>query len=64
MNTSMNELSINDLEAVTGGSVGSTILHVAGGLAVMAIGSVIGPAGAIAAGLSYAAAEIAVEETT
>ena len=37
MNTNMNELSINDLETVTGGSVGSTILHVAGGLAVMAI---------------------------
>ena len=35
-----------------------------GGLAVLAIGSVLGPAGAIAAGLSYAAAEIAVEETT
>ncbi len=34
MNTSMNELNINDLEAVTGGSVGSTTLHVAGGLAV------------------------------
>ena len=58
------ELNLDQMSMITGGSVGSTILHVAGGLAVMAIGSVLGPAGAIAAGLSYAAAEIAVEETT
>jgi len=64
MNTCMNELTLEELETVNGGSVATTALRVAGGLASMAVGMVAGPVGAIAAGLLYAGASIAVDEFT
>lgn len=64
MNTCMNELTLEEMETVNGGSIATIALRVAGGLASMAVGMVAGPAGAIAAGLLYAGASIAVDECT
>ena len=64
MNTCMNELTLGDMEMVNGGGLASTLLRVAGGLASVACGMVAGPAGAIAAGLAFAGASIAIDECT
>ena len=64
MNTKKIELNIDDLEMVNGGDLAKTLLHVAGGVTAMVVGSIAGPAGAIAAGLTFVAAEIAADKLT
>ena len=64
MDTHMTELSIDEMEMVNVGDLKTKLLHVAGGLGAMAVGMVLGPVGAITVGLTYVAAEIAIDKMT
>jgi hypothetical protein len=62
MNTAMTELNLNEMEAVTGGSTLTKVLHIVGGVTAATVGFVTGPVGALVAGTVYAAAEIAIDK--
>ena len=64
MKTDINELNLNDLEKINGGSLATTLEHIAGGIAAAAAGAVLGPAAAIAVGVSFVTAEGVIDAVT